>query len=253
MERGFYKNVEFVFLIVGHTKNPCDRMFNLLKSTYRKANVYTMAQTIAKLNEHEQTTATLFGDFRNWDAYLDKLYSRFDAGTMKKYHNFSVDFEEGATFMKIDVSRHEEDVQGRRTKDFHTPSADREKLLSQMPEPLPKPGIKRIKQIELGTKWRKHVPPEFQDEICPVPSKAIVDAHKKEKKKTKKNKATAIQNENDSDDEVVDETPAASSSNTHQGEASQTLQWQQQQTWLAYQQILQQQTQNYPFFPQFNY
>lgn len=185
VEKGYYATVEFVFLIVGHTKNPCDRMFNLLKMQYRKSNVYTMGQTIEKLNEHGQTTATLFSDHRNWDKFLDKLYTRFDSGTVTKFHNFSVDFQQGPTFMKIEVSRLDDDAAATKTKDFLNKAAERENLLQEEPELLKKPGIKRIKQIELGTKWRKHVPPEFQDEICPIPSKTLLDEHKEERKQKK--------------------------------------------------------------------
>ena len=37
------------------------------------------------------------------------------------------------------------------------------------PDQIPYSGIKPIKQMELYLKWRKLVPPEFQDEICPRP------------------------------------------------------------------------------------
>ena len=31
VERGYFEMVNFIFLVVGHTKNPCDRLFNLAK------------------------------------------------------------------------------------------------------------------------------------------------------------------------------------------------------------------------------
>jgi hypothetical protein len=31
VELGMFKLVNFLFLVRGHTKNPCDRMFNILK------------------------------------------------------------------------------------------------------------------------------------------------------------------------------------------------------------------------------
>jgi hypothetical protein len=34
VEMGYFEEVEFMFLIVGHTKNPADRLFNLLKILY---------------------------------------------------------------------------------------------------------------------------------------------------------------------------------------------------------------------------
>ena len=41
-EWGYFKDVWFVFLVVGHTKNAADRLFNLLKKFYRKKNIYTV-------------------------------------------------------------------------------------------------------------------------------------------------------------------------------------------------------------------
>jgi hypothetical protein len=34
VEMGYFEEVEFLFLIIGHTKNPADRLFNLLKIDY---------------------------------------------------------------------------------------------------------------------------------------------------------------------------------------------------------------------------
>jgi hypothetical protein len=186
VERGYFSKVEFVFLIVGHTKNPCDSAFNHLKSTYRRSNIYTMEQTLEKLNEHWKTTAVEFTDHRNWDSYLDQLYRRFDGNTIKKYHNFEVNIESGPTFMKINVSRLATDEGGQKTKEFARLVQNRDMLLRQKPELLRKPGIKLIKQIELGTKWRQHVPEEYRDIICPIPTEAMVQQHKQSRKEKKK-------------------------------------------------------------------
>jgi hypothetical protein len=40
------KIIHTIFLIKGHTKNDCDRLFNLLKYDYRKTNVYTPKQLL---------------------------------------------------------------------------------------------------------------------------------------------------------------------------------------------------------------
>ena len=36
VEMGYFKQVNFIFLLVGHTKNAADRLFNILKYSYRK-------------------------------------------------------------------------------------------------------------------------------------------------------------------------------------------------------------------------
>ena len=46
VERGWFKKVSFIFLIKGHTKNACDRMFNVLKVKWHNSNVYTLQQAL---------------------------------------------------------------------------------------------------------------------------------------------------------------------------------------------------------------
>ena len=44
VELNYFKVVELIFYIRGHTKNACDRLFNQLKKRWHKQQVYTMAQ-----------------------------------------------------------------------------------------------------------------------------------------------------------------------------------------------------------------
>jgi hypothetical protein len=41
VECGYYEEVEIIFYIKGHTKNTCDRSFNLMKKGYHKRDIYT--------------------------------------------------------------------------------------------------------------------------------------------------------------------------------------------------------------------
>eukprot|EP00977_Amphora_coffeiformis_P026919 scaffold31684_cov139-Amphora_coffeaeformis.AAC.1 len=56
-ELGIYKRVNVAFLVAGHTKNICDRLFNLLKLVYRKSNLFGMHQLLGVLNMAEDVTA----------------------------------------------------------------------------------------------------------------------------------------------------------------------------------------------------
>ena len=47
---GYFVKVNFIFLIVGHTKNAADRLFNSLKTEYRAKNIYTMEGLIELLD-----------------------------------------------------------------------------------------------------------------------------------------------------------------------------------------------------------
>ena len=40
VRKGYFSHVQFVFLVVGHTKNAADRFFNALKAYYRFRNVF---------------------------------------------------------------------------------------------------------------------------------------------------------------------------------------------------------------------
>ena len=60
------------------------------------------------------------------------------------------------------------------------PKENRFKELEQYPlRPVAAPGMKEIKQVELYTKWRKFVPAEFVDEICPKPPDEILENFQK--------------------------------------------------------------------------
>ena len=51
----FYK-VNFTFLVVGHTKNAADGLFNSLKQEYRKWNIFTMEDLVFQLNVSTSVT-----------------------------------------------------------------------------------------------------------------------------------------------------------------------------------------------------
>jgi hypothetical protein len=76
VESGIFKKVNFLFLVRGCAKNPCDRMFNVLKLRFRKQNVCTMEHLLKVLNEQDQVNAlrVLPLDFYRIDAFLDKFY-----------------------------------------------------------------------------------------------------------------------------------------------------------------------------------
>jgi hypothetical protein len=46
IEMGYFETVNFIFLVVGHTKNAADQRFKNLKMIYRKSNVYTFNQLV---------------------------------------------------------------------------------------------------------------------------------------------------------------------------------------------------------------
>ena len=57
-EIGFFKTCRMVFLVRGHTKNPCDRTFALLKKNFHYKNIYTKKQVYDNLNSNANTMNT---------------------------------------------------------------------------------------------------------------------------------------------------------------------------------------------------
>jgi hypothetical protein len=66
---GYAKTVDAIILVRGHTRNPFDLMFNLLKKAYRKESCYTPIELMDILNSQEQCEAVICEQehFCDWD------------------------------------------------------------------------------------------------------------------------------------------------------------------------------------------
>ena len=147
--------VNAIFLVKGHTKNPCDRMFNILKKKTRKENIYTPTMLFDALNAQEQVTAFPFTDFYDWNEWENR-YMRNSIPGVKSFHVFTVDaavdeglsmqraLHHGAAVDKISV------ITGKNKEDLS--------WLSTGPNRLQPLGITDIKHVELYDKWRPLVP-----------------------------------------------------------------------------------------------
>ena len=94
VELGYFKRVSFIFLVVGHTKNAADRLFNALKEVYRRDNIGTMEKLYEKLNSSAKVPVykTDESQFLEWGGFLDLFYREL-AGLVKQNHIFSMDKE----------------------------------------------------------------------------------------------------------------------------------------------------------------
>ena len=99
-EMGYFRKINFVFLIVGHTKNAADRIFNLLKVEYQLKNLSTMVQLVRTLDKSKHVTihTSATSDFVDWNYFLDLFYRDFTkagvGGLIKSNHIFSCNFQE---------------------------------------------------------------------------------------------------------------------------------------------------------------
>ena len=90
VEMGCSKQMNLIFLVKGHTKNSCDCHFNLLKSDWRKKDIFTMEDTLKNLDESEYVEViNAAGCFFDWDEVFDKHYRRPEPGTVLINHVFN--------------------------------------------------------------------------------------------------------------------------------------------------------------------
>ncbi len=50
VELGYFMTVNFIFFVVGHTKNSADMLFNVLKSIYRHKDSHSMEELFENLS-----------------------------------------------------------------------------------------------------------------------------------------------------------------------------------------------------------
>ncbi len=76
MAMGYFKEIHFIFLMVGHTKNAADRLFNSLKQEYWKQNLFTFDGFVRTLDKLSLLTIhpTMAEDFLDYSKLLDGLY-----------------------------------------------------------------------------------------------------------------------------------------------------------------------------------
>jgi hypothetical protein len=151
---GICTTARAIFLIKGHTKNDCDRMFNLMKYDYRKVNCYSPLELIAIVNRHPQVHAIPMQrkDFKNWDELENKMIDKMDG--VKKNHVFTVDKTDSNTMV---IQEHNGAPATRQTLVNTAFQSVGWKDLFILEQVIP-PGLPDIKWNELYSKWGQFVP-----------------------------------------------------------------------------------------------
>jgi hypothetical protein len=112
MAMGYFKEIHFIFLVVGHTKNAADCLFNLLKQDYWEQNLFTFDKLVQMLDKSLLLTIhpTLPEDFLDYSKLLDGLYQPL-TGNIKTNHIFSCT-DEGTQIMirQSNLEEHQEYV-----------------------------------------------------------------------------------------------------------------------------------------------
>ena len=190
VEVGYFKEVNFIFYVVGHTKNACDRWFNTLKRVYRVTDIWTFDQLIEKLKTHHLININKIerGDFKEFRKFEDQYYNVITSGKLLSGHIFTVNCLNPTTMTILQdrLGTAPPHVQDLKKSTIGIPllmtNYDRVEDLSILSgiEEVPYPGLKPIKQIEMYKKWRDIVPIEYWEEICPKPSDELLKTHNKE-------------------------------------------------------------------------
>ena len=190
VEVGWFKEVSINFLIKGHTKNSCDRCFNLLKQQYHKNNVYSFPHCLEVLRSCPMVEVIDATDLSyEWSKLLNSFYMNVVPGTVQRNHIFKFKVE---TIKRVQLKTKTSTIdkatlyQDIRLDHPKSCSKHNDKIrwltiqkCSALLRPIVKPGLPPIKQFELYTKWRKVVPAVYKDITCPCPPREIVKMFRK--------------------------------------------------------------------------
>lgn len=196
VEMGYFPRITLLFLVKGHTKNSCDRLFNLVKLDYHKQNTYTYDELYDAINKNEFITVEkmmkdeMF-DFLEWQ---DKFYQSPEGGKFNQTHVFTIERINGN---KSTLLRKQDDKDAEIRYDSLLPSkrnkkcryienpVERMQEISKMLENLKvlePPGLRPIKQVELFSKWAPLLPKYAADITCPRPSDDVMKVVRDEKR-----------------------------------------------------------------------
>ena len=217
LELRYFKRINLIFLVKGHTKNMCDRMFNSMKQRYHHRNIYTLEDTYKILNLDDMVTVfpTTSTNFYDWDSFYDTVYKRPKGGSIKKNHLFQYSDEllDTCSLMTkvADCSTVAQSQELTKLPRGCTIEDRKQLVLDAAPSNLRKPGLSVLKQVHMYTKWRPLLPIELQDITCPKPTDDVVKECKSNLKKKRELKQALIY------DGIEDGDHAALSKRTQSG------------------------------------
>ena len=206
---GVCKVARAIFLVRGHTKNDCDRLFNLMKKIYRKSDCFSQEELLQAIGTHADVNPVPvaegeFFDFNKVESkYMKKLVSE-----VNQNHIFEV-CDEDSDSMTV----------------YECDGAAPKKLLLVKPQyknkvwidealkdlfgsPKPSVGLQEIKWLELYDKWRLLIPLErrtyhYIANAPPPEVRAKVKSHTKESKKQRQERSRTTGTKEEDDEEAV--------------------------------------------------
>ncbi len=164
----YFKEVNFIFFIVGHTKNAADCLFYSLKDEYRRQNLFTFQDPVETLNKLLVVTVhpASSEDFLDYKKLMSSLFWTL-VGNIKKNHIFSSN-DNGSQIMlrQSNLPEYQEFVlylRKRGTWDGMTCSK-----IAEYPEEVLRPiawkGMNPYKTVELWKNYRPNIPIEYHSD-----------------------------------------------------------------------------------------
>ena len=194
-------DARIIFLVRGHTKNDCDRLFNTMKKEYRKSNVYTPVDLEGSIKHDLVDTVTVdHTAFRDWDTQEDGIIER--TKDIKAHHCFlvSANRDNGNTMYMESDNNSGREVARQLVKPM---ARDNDVLWQTLEEPevIPPAEVLDIKWKELYNKWGKYIPEEkkkqwkyYSEDPGPARRK-LVRKHTKESKTTRKGRTRTAEDD----------------------------------------------------------
>ena len=176
---GYFLEINFIFLVVGHTKNAADRLFNSLKTLYRKKNLYTFDQLVEALGTSRTITIhpAMSEDFLDYGKLFDFIYKKLQ-GQVKQNHIFTCYWGnpdeicvKESVLDEYSILR----ILQRQFFDLTYPQALEIVDCGRQLKTLEFEGINPYKVYELFKHYRPYVPVEFHsDEMYAEPSSEVL-------------------------------------------------------------------------------
>ncbi len=178
MAMGYFKEILFIFLVIGHTKNAADRLLNLLKQDYQKRNLFMFDKLVRTLDKLLLLTIhpTVAEDFLNYSKLLGSLYWLL-MGNIKTNHIFScTDNGMQITIQQSNLKEHQEyvlDLWKRGTWNGVT-WAQLIEHADKVLKPIQCVGLNPYKIVEMYKNYRPNVPVEYHSDVMYVePSEEV--------------------------------------------------------------------------------
>ena len=153
-------------MVAGHTRCLVDGCFGLLKQKFRRSDIFNLQQLEDAVNSSAacnvaQLLAGSGMSWREWDAHLLGHFKPIKG--IRKLHHFEFSAQQpGVVVVKESLLDPGKEINILKTSKKAVNDAG-------LPQVLEPPGLTLERAQYLYKQIRQHVPPAFQDDLCPCP------------------------------------------------------------------------------------